>query len=436
MNPLLASVALAQPFVEEDVEVLWTAKAPGVTFGWAIADVPDTDGDGAPELVTGDPQLGGYSGVTVLLDGRTGEERFRVEGAPGAYEGFAVASAGDQDGDGVADVISGAPGRDAVLVYSGATGERLREVVGDPGEVLGTAVARAGDVDGDGIDELVLGAEGASEGAGRVILLAGGAGGALWEVHGGEGDFLGSAAGTLGDVTGDGVPDVLVGARGHGGAILVLDGRDGAGVHRLTVPGSASLGIYFANGVGDMDGDGASEIYAGDYADVAAGAGAGRAHVWSGATGALRFTFEGAPGDGLGPGRGAGDVDEDGVPDLVIGAYTHSSGATTAGRVTVFSGVDGAVLRTVTAARATEQFGYDAVGMGDVDGDGTVDLAVSAAVGNRVYLVGTIAEDPPATPTTPPPAADDEGCGCRSSGASMGGLAMLVFRRRRRAPTA
>ena len=93
------------------------------------------------------------------------------------------------------------------------------------------------------------------------------------------------------------------------------------------------------------------------------------------------------PGDGLGPGRGAGDVNGDGRPDLVIGSYNSSAGAAQAGKVQLFSGADGSLLRTITSTTAGENLGFDAVGLGDVNGDEIPDALVSAATGDRVYIV-------------------------------------------------
>ena len=455
---MMAARAATGSLAEPEGALLWTSARSGTYFGWAVADVQDLDGDGVSEVITGDPYAGvSAAGLTVVLSGRDGAERFFSEGTPGSYEGYSVSSAGEQSGDGISDVISGTPGADAAIVYSGADGTVVRVLAGDPGALFGTAVARAGDVDGDGLDEVVVGAESADisgTDAGRVYLFSGADGALIWSRDGeAAGELLGSGAGYLGDVTSDGVPDVLVGARGAGGAVYVLSGIDGSTVHKIVEPGSSSLGAFFVSGVGDMDGDGSPEIYGGDYANSALGPGTGRAWVWSGATGVRRFEFTGeGPGDGLGPGRYAGDVDGDGVPDVVIGSYLYSGGAPSAGRVTVLSGADGSTLRTVTSTKAGENFGFDTIGLGDTDGDGTIDLLVSAATGNHVYLVGTAAPEPttppigddtssaPAGDTSSAPAGDtgspspaaEKGCGCRSAPQTgLLGLLWLAWSRRR-----
>ena len=71
---------------------------------------------------------------------------------------------------------------------------------------------------------------------------------------------------------------------------------------------------------------------------------------------------------------GLGDVDGDGHADLAVGAYTHSSG-NGSGRIYLFSGCDGSILRTITNDQGTnEQLGFDAVGMADTNGDGIPEI--------------------------------------------------------------
>lgn len=436
---ILAGAAHAA-FVEEDVLVLWKRQGYGTYYGWAVAEVGDVDGDGVRDVATGDPYSGDYRGLTVVLSGATGDPVFETSPRPGTAEGYAVAGGADLDGDGVPDVLSGAPGASEVALYSGATHERFGVLEGDPSEFFGGAVALVGDVDGDGVEDVLVGAERASGTAideGRVSLWSGADGTPLWSVPGaGAGDFLGSAAARLGDVTGDGVPDVLAGGRGNGGHVYVLDGVDGARVREITVEGGVAFGRSFVAGLGDVDGDGVPDIYTGDYAHDGNGQQSGHAWVWSGRTGALVWDVAGdARYAGLGTGGPAGDVDGDGVVDLVLGSYLSSAAGVLAGQVSVYSGRDGAVLRTITSKRDGENFGFDATGLGDVDGDGVVDLLVSAATDNTVYLIGTV---PPADTGQPPPTETPEpaeGCGCASTGRPAAWtLAALLLCARRRVP--
>jgi hypothetical protein len=82
-------------------------------------------------------------------------------------------------------------------------------------------------------------------------------------------------------------------------------------------------------------------------------------------------------------------VNRDGYADVVVGSYTSSAGAPSGGRVTVYSGRTGRVLFDYAGRNAGETLGYDAVGLGDVNRDGRVDLLVSGASADRVYVLST-----------------------------------------------
>jgi hypothetical protein len=71
----------------------------------------------------------------------------------------------------------------------------------------------------------------------------------------------------------------------------------------------------------------------------------------------------------------------------VIGSYTSNAGAPAAGKVQIFSGADGSLLRTITSTVENDNLGFDAVGLGDTNHDGFPDELLSAANGNHVYIV-------------------------------------------------
>lgn len=169
---------------------------------------------------------------------------FEFEGqTPGSQFGHAIDSAGDVDGDGVLDIIVGAPYDDsggiesgAAYVYSGADGIMLHALCGDtPGDHFGWAVSRLGDVNRDGLDDFLVGApddDTFAPQSGRAFLFSGQDGTVLAEVEGTWSGFrVGSAVRGVGDLDGDGVPDWLVGARGDStfgnGSIRALSGSDG-----------------------------------------------------------------------------------------------------------------------------------------------------------------------------------------------------------------
>jgi hypothetical protein len=187
-------------------------------------------------------------------------------------------------------------------------------------------------------------------------------------------------------VNGDRVPDEIVGG---GGAGYVFSGATGRLLYALPPSAAArQFGTFFLAGVGDVNGDRVADIYRGDYAAADNGPASGFAGVFSGRDGTrLRSWFGAQPGAGLGPGRGAGDVDRDHRPDIAIGSYQSDEGAPDAGKIEIYSGATGAKLRTITSTTAGENLGFDAVGVEDVNRDRQPDLLASAAEGDTVYMI-------------------------------------------------
>jgi hypothetical protein len=398
----------------------WTGDSPGERFGWAVSQLRDIDGDGVAEAVIGAPRHaaadGTVTGHTDVRSGRTGRLIHRFTGAPEDRHGYAMADAGDVNRDGVTDIVVGATGEGAlactavprtgrVYVYSGRTGRELLRVEGEAaGDQFGAAVGAAGDVNRDGRADLLVGApchDGpAGVDAGRAYVVSGRTGARLRTMDGEQaGDGYGWGAAGLGDVTGDGSEDQIVGAKDAGagdrGQAYVYSGRTGRLVRVLAGDArSADFGWFFVATAGDVDRDGRPDIYVGDFcAEDDSGTcntPLGQAYVFSGRTFARLHLFRGEqPGDGAGPGRSAGDVDRDGRADVVVGLYASSAGAPQAGRLVVYSGRTGTRLFDHTSTVASELLGYDAVGLGDVNRDGRADLLVSAAGGDTVYVLST-----------------------------------------------
>ncbi len=332
------------------------------------------------------------------------EQRFRFNGQESIDElGSSAAAAGDVDGDGFADVIVGAPlanpnlhaDAGAAYVYSGATGAQLLRLDGPASnDALGSSVAGAGDVDGDGFDDLIVGAPFAdpngNKDSGSAFVFSGATGSLIWRFDGqASHDELGFSVAGAGDVDGDGVPDLIAGVpfrdpngRTDAGSARVFSGA--TGLQLLVFRGQAAsdnLGRAVA-GAGDVDGDGLADlIVAAPFADPGGLKDAGSAFVLSGAGGSLIFQFDGQGahdefGFSVAP---AGDVDGDGVPDLAAGApLADSNGKTDSGAAFVFSGATGAQVLRFNGLHGGDALGRSVAGTGDADGDGVPDLAAGA----------------------------------------------------------
>lgn len=412
MLPLLclfSALALQADFVQcTRVLHVLEGEAAGDQFGWVSAPVPDQSGDGVQELLVGAPfhdSGGANAGRAYLYDGRTGLERFHFDGGQaGEQFGHSLRPAGDLDGDGVVDVVIGGRGTIGVApgvarVFSGASGALLLTLrLGLADDAFGYAVEGMGDLDGDGTLDFAVGApfeDTLGLNAGRVYVISGADGTTVLRSFFAESarNNFGTALANLGDVTGDGVAELAIGAANAGvgrrGRVYVYDLVANALDFAVDPEASgAEFGQFFIAAAGLVTPDAVPDLYVGDFADAG---GRGKAYVFSGKTGLPWLVLAGSTGDGFGIGRGLGDVDGDGRDDLVLGSWTASGGASGAGELEVFSGNDGRLLRRVTSLTAGENLGFDAHGLGDVDGDGVPELVGTAATFDnargRVYVI-------------------------------------------------
>lgn len=398
--PLLFTQAAAHAqFAEPGAQALHVFTGTG-GFGWAASELRDITGDGITESMISAPTDSG--GSITIYNSASGEfiHSFKGSDFSAVRLGHSLADAGFVDNDTIPDIAGGANASGAVLVFSGSDFSLIHRVDQiTPGEQLGFAVAGVGDLDGDTTDDLVAGAPlfdtMTSTNIGRVYVISGSDGSVIDLIEGtSTGDRFGTATAAIGDITGDTVPDFAVGADGAGtfggGAVFIYDGL----TRTLLFPPVESeptgqvMGQFFVGPAGDADADTVPDIYAGDYNDGALGAGTGRCYVISGATGQVLWTRTGSTSaQGLGCGRGAGDVNGDGFDDIVVGSYTSRDAALNAGKIDVLSGIDGTILRTVTNTTSGQQFGFDAVGIGDVNNDQLIDFLVAAGGGNRAFIV-------------------------------------------------
>lgn len=405
--------ALAQ-FLEPDVEVLGTfvAENSGDGFGFVAETVGDLDADGVADFVIGAPGFpaGNFDGKVYAYSGATGALLHAVTG--GGFEGlgFSVAALGDVDGDGVADYATGGPfaGADGlsgrVLIISGATGAIVHELLGDPFTLLGYDLHELGDVDADGVPDLAVGLlieSGAFSVSGSVAAVSGATGARIWTTAGfADNARMGSAVGGLPDATGDGVPDFIAGARNDGpgaeGRAYLLSGSDGSVVHELApLPNAVDFGWFFTHPAGDVNADGSPDIYVGDFNDTALGPASGRAYVYSASDGVLLQVYDAyLAGEGFGIGRAAGDVDGDGHGDLFLAGYTNGLAAPNAGRGYLLSGRDQSLIRSMTGTAAQAFLGFDALPVGDANGDGLTDFLLTGV--DIAYTIAGVDASPAA----------------------------------------
>ena len=403
---LVAAPAVARAqFLEPDVKVLHTlaGDTTGEFFGWAVSELADIDDDGVTDVIVGAPfasDVAPSGGRAYVYSGRTGRLIYKLQGGDGEQMGFAIADAGDIDRDGVHDILVGAPalGPGHVYIFSGRNGSLIDMVEGETdGDFFGFSVAGIGDADGDHRPDFVVGAARASElefQRGRAYVYSGRHRTLLHRLDGEViGDLFGSGIAGVGDLDGDGRGDFIVGARNAGpvgnGLAYVFSGATALPIFPTLQPEATGrdFGWFFVATPGDVNGDGIPDLYVGDTTDVGAGPFSGRAYVFSGKDAHTLYELPGERGAGAGCGRGARDVNGDRHADVIVGSYTSFDGAPFAGQMNVYSGCDGSLLRTVTSTSAGEQFGFDAVGVGDLDGDREADFMVSAAAGDRVYLI-------------------------------------------------
>ncbi len=409
---LAPAVVQAGPpeFVEDDVEVLYyvNGEGPNQWFGYVGDAVGDVTGDDIPEIVCASPYAdytGGNTGRIYLINGKTGEIIRHHDGITNqAYLGFRIAPAGDVNNDDIADYAAAASGilrsntPGELFVYSGADGSVLYSWSSTKsGDRLGHGICGLKDINGDGHDEIMYGIPGddtAGSNAGRVIIRSG-IDGTIMRTHEGLADLhrMGTTVWDIGDVDNDTFHDYAIGAQDAGfnrqGVVYVHSGSTGDLLYELhpSSARAADFGGYFANSVGDVDGDQVPDIFVGDWMEGSNGSQAGWAYVFSGADGTELVSTPGeniTGNTGFG-GRLLGDVNGDGANDIVTNFENNPqiTDAPRAGQVRIISGKTGAVLRTITsvvndAIGVGEFFGADCGGFPDINDDGIPEILATA----------------------------------------------------------
>ncbi|MBE9101774.1 hypothetical protein [Vacuolonema iberomarrocanum] len=399
----------------------------GDRSGASVNGVGDINGDGIDDLIIGaygaDPN-GNYSGESYVVFGSDqgfgasldlsdldGSNGFVINGIDESdVSGVSVSGAGDINGDGIDDLIIGAPGADPNGNYSGESyvvfgrdqgfgaSLNLSDLDGSNGFVINGidafdqssfSVSGAGDINGDGIDDLIIGANradpngdfsgqsyvvfGSNQGFTASLNLSNLDGSNGFVLNGiDEFDQSGRSVSGAGDINGDGIDDLIIGALGadpngdFSGESYVVFGSDqgfGASMNLSDLDGSNGFVINgidasdqsgrSVSGVEDINGDGIDDLIIGATYAAPNGDVSGESYVVFGsnqgfATSLNLSDLDGSNGfilngidEGDSSGRsvsGAGDINGDGVNDLLIGAAGNASGGTFAGESYVVFG--------------------------------------------------------------------------------------------------
>ncbi|MGQ9626021.1 MAG: PKD domain-containing protein, partial [Anaerolineae bacterium] len=432
----------------------------GDRSGSRVSGAGDVNGDGYGDFLIGAPydeEGGNEAGQSYLILGKSGgwamdtglnlaNASFRGED-DGDQAGSSIARAGDVNGDGYDDFLIGAPYDEEV--HGAETGQTYL-ILGKPsgwamdtnldgvdasflgedgGDRAGYSVAGAGDVNGDGYDDILIGApydEYGEDQAGQTYLILGKPGGWSKDTGLGSADasFVGEQAGgqsgfsvaMVGDVNGDGYDDFIIGApyfdnganTDVGKTYLIL-GRQQAnwGMNfNLSNADASFLGQnagdvsgYSVAGAGDVNDDGYDDFLIGAWMNDAGGGNAGKTYLILGRQQADWDSFNLVNADASFRGEigsdwsgwsiaGAGDVNNDGCDDFIIGAYGNDAGGSLAGQSYLILGRGAANWGSdFNLANADASFwgedtydyaGYSVSGAGDVNGDGYDDFLIGA----------------------------------------------------------
>jgi len=480
-----APVVLTQSKISDKAGNFDGTIDPGDAFGSAVARLGDIDDNGTLEVAIGAPgdddgdaDAGALWILSLDTQGRSTHAQ-KISDTAGDFGGTldlgdefgaAVTTVGDLNDDGVPDLAVGAPYTNDGFVDAGAVWilfmrpdgtvkdqQKISRITGDfrgdlgAGDLFGYSLSGLGDLDGDGIPDLAVGAPldddgGTNKGAVWILFLRTDGTVKRWQkistqsgdFNGGvsSGDAFGNGVATLGDVDGDGVTDLAIGtpqaddgSGGNLGAVwIVFLAPDGKVTHYQKISKTqgnlgANLSGYDLFGwsvaaLGDVNRDGIPDLAAGTPRDDD-GSGADKGAVYLlllNSDGTVKdrqkisvlsggFTGNLAPGDTFGTSLAAiGDLDENGVGDLVVGAPLDDDGGTDNGAVWVLFMTGGTTAcgdadsnGTVTSTdalvtlRASIGAGTCEACVCDVDSSGTVSAPdaqriLKAAVGNPVDL--------------------------------------------------
>ncbi|MBK9366324.1 MAG: FG-GAP repeat protein [Deltaproteobacteria bacterium] len=374
-------------------------------LGYSVAGAGDVNADGYDDLLIGAPGVTSYTGRAYVHNGSTSGISASVSTtlvgfATGDYFGYAVAGAGDVDKDGYDDVAVGAPyygSYGQLKVFHGTSSGTFsvaKTTITPSGSFDNfTGLTPLGDSNGDGYDDLLYFADGNqsdSFDAGHYVLRGKSTGMAtsVSQTFTEDLPYAVTDFEAAGDVNGDGFQDIgIVDSTGRG--FLYLGDTDGVSDEPLHGLRSDITKVEYTNwtAAGDVNGDGYADALLADKDGGTSGNGVAVLHLGSSAgldlLGSGAWQLEGKSGIGanIGESSAAGDVNNDGYTDILIGAPNSSSSSYTS-YVHLYTGSSAGLGSKATYTYSgIEKFGA-AICLGQFDFDSNLDMAVGAPLGS------------------------------------------------------
>lgn len=383
LAPVSVVVLLAPSAAAQTVLHHFDGSAVAGDYGSAVDGGGDVNGDGHADLIVGAFRADANRGRIEVRSGLDGSILYDKLGpSADTFFGSTVAFVGDVDADGFDDFAVDSTNK--VRVYSGSSGAVIHAFP-ELGGSFGAAILGA-DINQDGHADVLVGAplKYGSAGAQFSGWVYGYSGKTGWQMRshtGEEHSRLGSQLAHVGDLDGDGAADYAVSApyhddgnKGEAGVVRVYSGQDGSEIFSVTGDLHDHRLGWRLSGAGDVNGDGLGDLlatYAVDFANQL------EVRILSGAGGATLHTFAGTGGQYAHSLAGAGDVNGDGLDDVIVGAPDWDP-QPNAGAIYIHSGADGRLLKKLQGASVGDGFGASVAGAGDVDGDGRSDFVVGA----------------------------------------------------------